>query len=481
MTPLVESLEKIDSWSYSTTQLEIGCGRRWAEIYIGGQRTAQTPQMAFGDKVHQIREAYFLGEPMPLSAPDEFTRRAAKCAVQGLDILPRPPLPREYVEAKDKFTVPAGALGTLRFTARQDLLLPPGTWADAATIVDHKTCSSFDYLPVVSGTPGKGGILYEKIQFGIYGKHAILKFKAPVVRALWHYLRSDGSGHRPVEDTFLAKVAEETFETKVLPRARTIHKLRLAQMPIVEYPKDETHCFDFNKPCPFMGTCKPNLFKQGRGPDMSDGNFDAMLAMMGGEPPAPPPPSTGVTFSPAFLAQPAAPPPPAAAPGPVVDPIAAMVPVAVAPGQINPPEAVLPPTEEAPKRGKGRAKVAAGSAALPTAPAMIGGAVVTPEAVPLPFATPSDSPIVFLMIDKVGVGASFEKDVVPEAQRRQATVTGLPDYRLVKFGEGAPVFASACADIIRELAPKILTMQSGTTEFYAAGATVISLSDTVLR
>ena len=112
------------------------CKRRWFWESIRKHRAPPTPAMQFGTKVHSLLESYLETGQVPVISPaDTVGQRAWSVCLPGLELLPRPPIPKRQLERG--FWLTCFSRPVLGYI---DLL------ETASIVTDHKTLSDFKYV-----------------------------------------------------------------------------------------------------------------------------------------------------------------------------------------------------------------------------------------------------------------------------------------------------------------------------------------------
>lgn len=247
--------------SPSQVETYLACPRKWAWKSIEKVEGPQGEGAKLGDLVHKQQERYFAGLSYEFTNEDGSPNVAAEIAASGLQHYPEPGHPGMKVERELKF-----ARGPFTFVGRIDLWVPE--WNGLATVIDHKTTSSFRWLKTED-------VLRWDPQAIVYGEEALLESRAEAVRLKWVYLRTKGGrASEATEIVWTREDSERAFPVleEVAHEMRAIKKSGKRALELAPVPST---CEAYGG-CPYQHLC--NLTPKERMQSlMSNGSLLASL------------------------------------------------------------------------------------------------------------------------------------------------------------------------------------------------------------
>lgn len=472
--PLIHVFSEVD-WAqssvlhlFSPTQIStfLECPRKWAFRRIEKIYEPPNASAALGTESHGLLEKY-LGEGV---RPDHVAHPvAAKVVSAGLHLLPEPKTPGMLLERDFRFR--SERTGFV-YGGLKDVDIAPGVpvptlSADgsAPIVIDHKTTSSIE-----SYAKRPEDLLYDA-QATIYAVDSLVRFDANAADLRWVYYQTKGANRswvsaQRIERPHAARVFDAIEDTAEEMAAA----LDLGAKPL-DLPPNPSACSGFGG-CPHRHRCNLSPSQKAKSYMASSLISDLRKRMQGNATPAPSP-------------EPPAPAPSAASVMGCADtdvPPVTEVPKALeqpftkpAESAINPPEASLAPppveakAEEPPPKKRGRPKkdpVAADAHAAtevvdskPSAPSETTEVVASngAEKAEANGTTEFVVDLTFrrgftLYVDCMPIGreAKVLSTFFEKANQAIEAVHQVPDYRLVDYGKGAPLFAASVLEQVVE-------------------------------
>lgn len=220
------------------------CQRLWAFTYIQGRRSEGTGATNLGSEVHAQLERYIRD-----GTPFDFTKRSGELAAALKPYVPEPRDPDSWVEKYFKIELPDGG-----YRGFIDVSIGPNSaWGAHPTVIDHKTCGSFDYALNEKTLP-------EDIAAVLYAQDTFITWPdAEKVSLEWNYVKTKGAPTvRPVHVIVNRKETQERFE-KIHLDAKPIRRhLQLATDPL-SLPPSPSRCDKYGG-CPFRRDCNLSPF-----------------------------------------------------------------------------------------------------------------------------------------------------------------------------------------------------------------------------
>lgn len=223
-------------WVFSATEIETFdiCRRKWAYIYLDGNKPPPSKAAEFGSAVHRVLERYLAGQDIDHRSPEGLVASA------GLHHLPKR-LPEENIE-RPIFFLSQGHI----FHGYIDFFENVGcqTWL----VGDHKTCSDL-------GRALSSDELKKNVQANIYAQWAFTEKLADKVQLRWVYYRTKSSPKSLCVDVELDKhTAEENFASIIIV-ADEIASIAKKRPSSSSLPKNTNACFKYGR-CAFYAQCK---------------------------------------------------------------------------------------------------------------------------------------------------------------------------------------------------------------------------------
>lgn len=443
----------------SPTQIStfLECERKWGWQKIANVHVPQAPSAALGSRVHALLELYLGQGIMPDFVVD---REAAEVASSGLHLLPQR---IEGMQVERAFRFASKRTGFV-YRGFKDLELPPGAVMPGLTgerpiVLDHKTTSSIDKY---AKTPND---LHFDAQAIIYAIDSMTRFERDEVDLAWVYYQTKGARRaHPSFATIEAAHASRVFDEieRVAEQAADALDRKL---DVLELAPNPAACNAYGG-CPFRHLCNLSPAQAARS-RMSNSLIASLRSRVQSQTP-PPAPSP----------EPEAPPVTEAAINPPEAAIAAPVPV-------EEPKAAEP-TEPPKKRGRPKknpdpvaADAHAATSVVETKPepaevvasdgaekAEASGVIVdqyeTKEYSAVVIETPGVVKTIFtpkgftLYVDCMPLGsdangreAKLASSFFEKANADIESVHKVPDYRLVDYGKGAPLFAASVLEQVQ--------------------------------
>lgn len=493
---------------FSPTQIStyLECPRKWAWRRIAKIYDPPAASAQLGTDTHALLEAY-LGEG---TMPDHVGHpQAAKVASAGLHLLPAPKTQGMRLESKFHFR---STRTGIVYGGLKDVELPPGVPVPSLeldgsypAVLDHKTTSSIESY---AKTPED--LLFDP-QAITYAIDSLVRFDAEAADLRWVYYQTKGAHRSKVTaQRITAQHAANVFAAIESVAEEAVKALEAGAQPLDLAPNPSA-CSGFGG-CPHRHRCNLKPSEQARSRMSSSLISDLRKRMQGasvssapaGEgatatvitPPAPEPAPSEAMSTPSVMG--------------CSDkdvPEATEVPEAltkpfVSPGAINPPEASVapPPVQaEAPKEEKPKAKrtrkteakdplgadahaatsvvesVALAKTAMPNfkeeleaAVGSNGAAKAEASGIIVANVTPEDAASLKKELEQarmamtrggftlyvdcmpIGAPAKLASSFFEKANAAIDEVHKVPDYRLVDYGKGAPLFAASVLEQVLE-------------------------------
>lgn len=213
----------------SPTQIKLWreCNRKWGLSYLAGFKEPGTIATELGTEIDDTQLQPYLIEGRPF----DLKKHAGQCANQILDWLPKPKLPKNWVQREFRIPSPSWDTHQFRYRGYKDTYLPSSSllpWClddpDSVTfgtptgddlqtipiVIDYKSSGNFSYML----TPPK---LAKDPQGIIYGFDAMVETGARAVRLIWMYMSTKTSkprrSHVVLHSDYVASEMETIEET----------------------------------------------------------------------------------------------------------------------------------------------------------------------------------------------------------------------------------------------------------------------------
>lgn len=461
---------------FSPTQIStyIECPRKWAWRRIAKIYEPPNASAALGTETHALLEKYLTDGTMPDHVAHP---QAAKVASSGLHLLPTPGTEGMLLERQFRFQSPRTHYV---YNGLKDVEIAPGVpvvtlGADgsAPIVIDHKTTSSIDAY-----AKSADDLLYDP-QAIIYAVDSMARFESRRVDLRWVYYQTKGVNRsyvtsQRIESSHAAKV----FETIEQVASEAASALDRGLQPLDLEPNPSA-CNAYGG-CPHRHRCNLKPSDQARS-RMSNSLIASLRARVQSTVPA-----AVVTEVPAAGAIVVSPPPeatPAEPEAPQTLPSWATAEVdqlkAAPKAKVNPPEAEEPPAAvvaEAPaEKPKRRRRVEAKDPVAADVHASAGADVATASGAidhvtVVASITAEDAASLkkeleevrdavcggackgfTLYVDCMPIGkpAKLVSSFFEKANKDVEEVHKVPDYRLVDYGKGAPLFAASVVEQVQ--------------------------------
>lgn len=430
---------------FSPTQIStyIECPRKWAWRRIAKIYEPPNASAALGTETHALLEKYLTDGTMPDHVAHPV---AAKVASSGLHLLPTPGTEGMLLERQFRFQSPRTHYV---YNGLKDVEIAPGVpvvtlGADgsAPIVIDHKTTSSIDAY-----AKSADDLLYDP-QAIIYAIDSMARFESRRVDLRWVYYQTKGVNRsyvtsQRIESSHAAKV----FETIEQVASEAASALDLGLQPLDLEPNPSA-CNAYGG-CPHRHRCNLKPSDQARS-RMSNSLIASLRARVQSTVPA-----AVVTEVPAAGAIVVSPPEatPAEPEAPQTLPswaTAEVDPLKAAPkAKVNPPEAEEPPA----------AVVAEAPAEKPKRRRRVEASITAEDAASLKTELEEARDAVCggackgftLYVDCMPIGkpAKLVSSFFEKANKDVEEVHKVPDYRLVDYGKGAPLFAASVLEQVQ--------------------------------
>lgn len=221
------------------------CRRKYAFEYNEGFRPPSSPKQEFGLEVHRQLEGWLKEARVPDDSP------AGRTAKQGIE-RGYLPVPGPTLLVERKFTLPVDVEQELEVGGFIDCVEP----GEVPLLIDHKTTTSMQWAK----TPDD---LMADPQALIYGMWAMLRFRAPVVRARWVYYAATNpkegarkpAGCAPVEVLLSMDRPEiRAGIRRLLVDLGAMMTIRRGGQPGLTFPPSPESCGAFGG-CPHLDRC----------------------------------------------------------------------------------------------------------------------------------------------------------------------------------------------------------------------------------
>lgn len=460
---------------FSPTQIStyLECPRKWAWRRIAKIYDPPAASAQLGTDTHALLEAY-LGEG---TMPDHVGHpQAAKVASAGLHLLPAPKTQGMRLESKFHFR---STRTGIVYGGLKDVELPPGVPVPSLeldgsypAVLDHKTTSSIESY---AKTPED--LLFDP-QAITYAIDSLVRFDAEAADLRWVYYQTKGAHRSKVTAQRIEREhAANVFAAIESVAQEAVMALEAGAQPLDLAPNPSA-CSGFGG-CPHRHRCNLKPSEQARS-RMSNSLISDLRKRMQGTTVSSAPAGEGATATVIT--------PPAPEPAPSVMgcsdkdvPAATEVPEAltkpfVSPGAINPPEAnVAPPPvqAEAPKEEKPKAKRTRKTEAKDPVGADAhafsdGASTAEASGIIVANVTPEDAANLKKELEQarmamtrggftlyvdcmpIGAPAKLASSFFEKANAAIEEVHKVPDYRLVDYGKGAPLFAASVLEQVLE-------------------------------
>lgn len=451
---ILQDEDKSEGHLFSPSQLStyLECPRKWAWRRIAKIYEPPAASAELGTRTHALLEKY-LGEGV---MPDQVSEPlAAKVASAGLHLLPAPKTEGMLLERKFRFQ--STRTGFL-YNGLKDVELEPGVCVPSLdvdglvpVVVDHKTTSS------ISSYAKTADDLHYDPQAIIYAVDSMARFQASAADLRWIYYQTKGSHRASLTQTRVSAEHASSVFAALESVAQEAAAALDAKVEVLDLPPNPSACSAYGG-CPHRHRCNLKPSDQARS-HMSTSLISDLRKRVQSAVAVTVPVSEGVTAT--------------VIEAPKEEPAA-----------INPPEQNLAPVpveakaeevkEEKPKRKYTRrteAKDPIGADAHahtsdPVADAGIKAALQAEDVVESAGASKAEASGTIELLPKgfglyvdcfpIGAPASMLAPFIAKANEDVEKVHGVPDYRLVDYGKGAPLFAASVLEQVLESGKDII-------------------------
>jgi hypothetical protein len=236
--PVCTSCGKRAHWSPSSLERADTCERKQGYAARSARRDSENPYAAFGVRAHKIRENYLRSSIWT----EEIARSPeGRCVASGIPHWPMPKDPGLVAVELELETDVMGVPAQRKIDSVSKFR--KGVYARAD---DLKTTGKVAYAKSVDD-------LLDDPQRILYAYDIAQITGVPEVGAQWTYCQRDGKAARPVEFDESATLTRERMGDLVLPRARSLVRLRLRSLE--EHERNLGACWKYKSLCEYASHC----------------------------------------------------------------------------------------------------------------------------------------------------------------------------------------------------------------------------------
>lgn len=234
---------------FSASQIETAmlCMRKWAFDKIDRIPRTDSEATLLGSAVHNQVENYLRD-----GTPFDTKKLEGKIAMSGLKHFPAPKTPGLLIEEWFVRKYPTISATEPTYWGKKDAQHLEGMYGLEMPIVwDHKTCSSFRYMPSADE-------LVLRVQPGMYAWDAMEAAKRDIAQLRWTYMKTKGGrASLPVVTCITRMQAEDTMaRVDEVSRKLIILKQELSQGEAIAAPPSFSACAAYGG-CEHRDRCKP--------------------------------------------------------------------------------------------------------------------------------------------------------------------------------------------------------------------------------